>query len=495
MVALSPGLLNVQPGAAGPRGFPEPPPPPPSGDVVEELSAGDWEIPDTSPPPKPVKTQTETAPESVAAPESVDDFIEELPASLPPVAEEPVPSSSGIPTLQALAHHDEQPQPRADDFFANMNAAMNGGFMSAMEAPTIDVSTLNQPAAEAPSIDLSRLDVPPTGKQTLPLFGMDDDETVTTLRPPPVAAPPAVAPLVPATKPQRTVPLAPAAPSPLGGSLSPSAFDKPPVSETPRPDSTRSRRHVVAPATNSVPPPATGQRRSGLAAPILIALAAAAGFLIWKRSAATSHDVPVAEQVPAVAAPPHPEPAPVAPAPIATTPEPVVAAAPAATEDDITFQTAPKGTPPKATAVAENKPEAPTSTKEPVSKPQAEAKPEPATPTPPAAPTAKEEPKPKPEPREPAGEPEGPFDRAAAAAALSSTAAQASACRKEGDPSGVASVVITFAPSGRVTSANISGPPFAGTATGGCIAAALRKARVPPFEGDRVTVSKTIVIQ
>jgi hypothetical protein len=78
---------------------------------------------------------------------------------------------------------------------------------------------------------------------------------------------------------------------------------------------------------------------------------------------------------------------------------------------------------------------------------------------------------------------------------LNASAAQASACRKDGDPSGVASVVVTFAPSGRVTSANISGPPFAGTPTGGCIAGALRKARVPAFEGDRVTVSKTVVIQ
>jgi hypothetical protein len=56
-------------------------------------------------------------------------------------------------------------------------------------------------------------------------------------------------------------------------------------------------------------------------------------------------------------------------------------------------------------------------------------------------------------------------------------------------------VVITFAPSGRVTTATIGGPPFAGTPTGGCIAAALRKARVPAFEGERVTVSKTIVVQ
>jgi len=244
-----------------------------------------------------------------------------------------------------------------------------------------------------------------------------------------------------------------------------------------------------------VPPPAPEPRRSGLAAPILVALAAAAGFLIWKRSAATTHEAPVvAEQVPAAAAPPPAAPAPLAPAPVEKTAEPVAAAAPPAPGDDMTFQTAPKGTTTSAAVAAEKK-STPTSSKEPVSQPAAvEAKPEPTPPTPP--PVAKEEePKPKPEPREPVGEPEGPFDRAAAAAALSSTAAQASSCRKDGDPSGVASVVITFAPSGRVTSATISGPPFAGTPTGGCIAAALRKARVPPFEGDRVTVSKTIVIQ
>jgi len=109
----------------------------------------------------------------------------------------------------------------------------------------------------------------------------------------------------------------------------------------------------------------------------------------------------------------------------------------------------------------------------------------------PAKPIVKEAPQAPP----PSGEPAGPFDRAAAAAALAASAGQASACRKDGDPSGVAAVVITFAPSGRVTSANLSGPPFAGTATGGCIANALRKARVPAFDGDRVTVSKTIVIQ
>jgi hypothetical protein len=46
-----------------------------------------------------------------------------------------------------------------------------------------------------------------------------------------------------------------------------------------------------------------------------------------------------------------------------------------------------------------------------------------------------------------------------------------------------------------VTSANIGGPPFAGTPTGGCIAATLRRARVPAFEGDMVTVRKTVEIR
>jgi hypothetical protein len=55
--------------------------------------------------------------------------------------------------------------------------------------------------------------------------------------------------------------------------------------------------------------------------------------------------------------------------------------------------------------------------------------------------------------------------------------------------------MITFAPTGRVTTANISGPPFAATATGGCIASTLRKTRVPPFAGDLITVKKTVTIQ
>jgi len=97
-------------------------------------------------------------------------------------------------------------------------------------------------------------------------------------------------------------------------------------------------------------------------------------------------------------------------------------------------------------------------------------------------------------PREPRTVGSDPFDAAAARAALDASAGQASTCRKEGDPSGVAVVIITFAPTGRVTTANISGPPFAATPTGGCIASTLRKTRVPPFAGDLVTVKKTVTI-
>jgi len=91
--------------------------------------------------------------------------------------------------------------------------------------------------------------------------------------------------------------------------------------------------------------------------------------------------------------------------------------------------------------------------------------------------------------------PDTEFDPSAARNALASVATQASSCRKEGDPSGTANLTVTFAPSGRVTSAQVQGPPFAGTATGGCIASTMRRANVPAFSGDYVTVSKTIVVQ
>jgi hypothetical protein len=111
--------------------------------------------------------------------------------------------------------------------------------------------------------------------------------------------------------------------------------------------------------------------------------------------------------------------------------------------------------------------------------------------TAPPAPSASAAPTAEPSAAPPAG-PE--FDRGAASAALDSAVGAASGCKKEGDPSGSARVSVTFAPSGRVTVANIMGPPFAGTATGGCIAMSFRSATVPPFEGNPVTVTKTVNI-
>ncbi len=87
------------------------------------------------------------------------------------------------------------------------------------------------------------------------------------------------------------------------------------------------------------------------------------------------------------------------------------------------------------------------------------------------------------------------FSATAAGDALLGAARRASKCRKPGDPSGVAKVEVWFAPSGRVTSATVNGKPFAGTPTGGCIAATLRTARIPPFGGERRMVAKTLVIQ
>lgn len=106
-----------------------------------------------------------------------------------------------------------------------------------------------------------------------------------------------------------------------------------------------------------------------------------------------------------------------------------------------------------------------------------------------AAPAPTEPPKATPPP--PAG---NEFDKGAASAAMSAAASRAMACKGDG-PSGTASVSVTFASSGRVTSAKVEGGPFSGTPTGGCIATAFRSATVPPFDGSPVTVRKSVSIR
>ncbi len=88
----------------------------------------------------------------------------------------------------------------------------------------------------------------------------------------------------------------------------------------------------------------------------------------------------------------------------------------------------------------------------------------------------------------------GKFNPDAARSALGGAAGAASGCKKKGGPTGRGRVTVTFAPSGRATQATV-GPPFAGTSVGSCAAAAFRSARVPPFTGSPVTVSKSFFIK
>ena len=88
-----------------------------------------------------------------------------------------------------------------------------------------------------------------------------------------------------------------------------------------------------------------------------------------------------------------------------------------------------------------------------------------------------------------------PFSLKAANSSLDRSARAASTCRRGTDPSGVARAVVSFAPTGRVTAAVISGPPFAGTETGSCIARTLRQTVIPEFEGPITTVAKTVEVQ
>ncbi len=87
------------------------------------------------------------------------------------------------------------------------------------------------------------------------------------------------------------------------------------------------------------------------------------------------------------------------------------------------------------------------------------------------------------------------FDRGAAIAALTTAAHVAEGCKQPDAPKGVATVKVVFAPSGHVTSADVENPPFAGTPTGGCIAAAFRSADVPPFDGHPVIMTKRVTIR
>lgn len=99
-----------------------------------------------------------------------------------------------------------------------------------------------------------------------------------------------------------------------------------------------------------------------------------------------------------------------------------------------------------------------------------------------------------PAPKGPSAGGGGTFDKNAAVAALTQASGAAAACKRPDGPTGTGRVTVTFAPSGRATNAVVSGGSFAGTSVGGCVASVFRRARVPAFTGDAVTVSKSFTI-
>jgi outer membrane biosynthesis protein TonB len=181
--------------------------------------------------------------------------------------------------------------------------------------------------------------------------------------------------------------------------------------------------------------------------------------------------------------------APLAAAPTATdtpttakAPDPVATAAPAPTPEAAPTVISPGQAAPKPEP-AEHKATPKAAAAEPKAAP---AEPKAA----PAAPAAEA----KPAPAAPAAGGSGDFDRAAALSALSSAATSAQSCRKADGPTGAGRIAVTFANNGSATTANVEGPPFAGTPVGGCVAARFRGAHVPPFGGAPVTVHKSFNI-
>jgi hypothetical protein len=84
-----------------------------------------------------------------------------------------------------------------------------------------------------------------------------------------------------------------------------------------------------------------------------------------------------------------------------------------------------------------------------------------------------------------------PFDRAAAVRALGIDMAS---CKRSDGPTGAGHVKVTFQPNGSVSAVDVDAP-YAGTATGVCIAKRYRGATIPPFAGSALAVGKTIVIE
>jgi hypothetical protein len=501
LVALSPGLLGT---VTAPK--PKPPAPPSPAAVSPNPPPAASPSPPTAalPPVAPVRSTAAKPP----APAPVRD-PEEAAWSLPP----PVPESSGADSEIPVA---------SQDFLSADSGPVSEMSIDSKDLVT-DVSSAAAPIQEAPDAPKKRLPEAPAPRRG-PKAEPKPDELPSTTGTPKLDT------LVHGTAvpldqkkgapPRKRLPSgdlsddfmsadltfdSPALAPPSADALTRAPVSSRPAAAAPTPSTSPSRPSDSKGVSSKSARPVTAKAEKkaasgrGWVALLLLAGLGVGGFAFRDRLGGAAAPIPAETSAPTppksepavpeepatepAAAPTQPdapaaEPAVGGPAAVPKASDPGSAASPATPSPGVTA-----GTPRPATA----EPAKGTASTAPATRPTAAPAPDPAAPEP--TPTSPAKPI---EPRPPVGT--EPFDAAAARAALDASAAQASSCRKPGDPSGVAVVIITFSPTGRVTTATISGPPFAATPTGGCIASTLRKTRVPAFAGDMVTVRKTVTI-
>lgn len=81
------------------------------------------------------------------------------------------------------------------------------------------------------------------------------------------------------------------------------------------------------------------------------------------------------------------------------------------------------------------------------------------------------------------------FDKTAASTAIGEV--DLSKCKATNAAKGEGHVMITFAPAGEASEAKIDRGPWVGTPVAKCMIKAFKKAKVPAFKGDPITVGKT----
>lgn len=458
----------------GSRVAPKPPKPPGERATLPHI--------DLAPPPLPTQAEAKPARAVVHPPlprkrlDSIDEgwgFDQAAPAAPPPpkaAAALPIPSPS--PAVQ------EAPKP------ADQESAIDSIPIDSVPSDSIPIDSVPSEPEPGPAIQEGEPEARDAERVEIPV-AIDPPAAPEPVRahaappikepPHPPAAPPkhhapsSVEAAVPAI-PSWTPPVEPA----------PNALQAPSLAEIARTASARTSRPDGPPL--STPPP-WANRGNKARVPLAIAggvALLAIGFFAGRASV----DVSPRESETTAAAPPAPT------ATAAAAPEPTATAAPSPTAQDTSEPSASASSSSKkkkkkkgssgASAEGEGGETA-----------VAEASPERAEKT---TRTEKAE-SPEPKPEKPV-KGTAPFDKGAANAALAAAVASAAGgCKQPGDPSGQAVVSVTFLPSGKATTSKVSGPPFQGTPTGSCIARTLRSAKIPPFTGDPVTVTKTVSIR